>query len=123
MSKLGDLIYRDAKARERSEVEAITGGGRAEPNRGKFAAVCEGARADTAAAELNRARQLLIDEPKLLEGGPGAEGEFYSRFPRANLSELRTLVGKAKAVLHPPRTFDDIPEATPGEFVRKTRPF
>jgi hypothetical protein len=119
MGRLDDLIRQGSKEREASEVEAIVGGSNGRDNaagRGKFSAACAEAAAETAAAELDQARQLIMSDPKIVDNG--LEGEFYGRFPNANIVELRALVGTAKAVLHPPPTFDDVPEAKPGRFVR-----
>jgi hypothetical protein len=120
MGKLGDLIHRQAKAREESEVAEIVGGGDA-PRRGAFGSACAQAQKSTAEEELERARQELIRNPRVIAGGPDAVGAFLGQFPRADRNELRRLVGKAQAVLRPPRTFDDIPTAEAGEFVRLKR--
>ena len=74
MGRSDDLIRRGARQRDADEVSAIVGGRNDTDNaegRGSFSAVCDGARADAAAAELAKARRELMDNPRLIDGGSG----------------------------------------------------
>ncbi|PYT47640.1 MAG: hypothetical protein DMG44_17785 [Acidobacteria bacterium] len=115
---LADLIHRQAKQREASEVDAIVGG-----NGTAHGAVLEKltapARKATADAELSAMRAELEEHPEHADTGAGT-GYLFGKYKNIPDAQMWKVIEGVKAARHP-RTGGDTPEAEPGEFVRFRR--